>query len=79
MDHESLRLLIREKLGDGRLPQECAPKIWSSASKWETCGGCDETIEARQMSIDGIDLAGGRVGSIQLHVECFYLWNAERP
>jgi hypothetical protein len=78
MNHESLRLLIRQKLADGRLPCKCLPRIWGGASHGETCGACDEIIEGREMSIEGIELANGRT-DVQLHAQCFYLWNDERP
>jgi hypothetical protein len=77
MDHDSLRLLIREKLADGRLPRESITEIWGGPSTEETCGACDKRIERRQSLIEGIDPASGRT-NIQVHAQCFYLWDAER-
>lgn len=86
MDQESLRLLIRAKLGQGLLPYNSIPRVWGAPASGETCDACDLVIEAPSMVIEGITLSDGNNPShaydrrrpLQLHVMCFYLWDAER-
>jgi hypothetical protein len=77
METGSLRLLIRQKLADGRLPRENVPRMWSGASNGGTCDACDEIIEGRQWWAEGIPVNGGRK-DIRFHRECFNLWDDER-
>jgi hypothetical protein len=78
MDHQPLRLLIQQKLADGRLPRQRVPRFRSGASKGEACNACDEVIAGRQLWIEGIALAGGGRRDLRLHVQCLYLWDDER-
>ena len=39
MDQPFVRLLIREKLADGRLPLTALPRVWGSPGHGETCDG----------------------------------------
>jgi hypothetical protein len=86
MDHDSLRLLIRSKLEHGLLPYNSIPRIWGAPSDGETCDGCDLMIDPKDLVIEGISLsdvnkalsAYDRRRPLQLHVECFYLWDGER-
>ena len=75
MDLTILRLLIREKLADGRLPHDHIPRMWGGHGDGETCDGCGEIVAKAQMVMEGVDARGG---GVQFHVECFYLWDAER-
>jgi hypothetical protein len=76
MDLEALRLLIQEKLQDGRLPHERISRMQSCPADGEKCDACEKRIAMAQFVVTGITL-GGR-GSIQLHVQCFQLWDHER-
>jgi hypothetical protein len=87
MEHESLRLLIRNKLEHGLLPYNSIPRIWGAPGAGETCDGCDLVIEAKELVMEGISLSGegsmplhgfDRRRPLQLHVTCFYLWDVER-
>ena len=73
----SLRALIRQKLSDGRLPQNSMPRVWGGPSNGETCDGCDEVIGKAQFVIEGVstDLTKR---ALQFHVSCFHLWDSER-
>jgi hypothetical protein len=73
---EALRLLIREKLEDGRLPHERISRVQSRPADGEKCDVCERRIAMAQFVVMGTILAGR--GSIQLHVQCFQLWDAER-
>jgi hypothetical protein len=76
MKIEALRLLIREKLEDGRLPHERVSGVESCPADGEKCDACERRITMAQFVVTGAILAGR--GSIQLHVQCFQLWDDER-
>ena len=75
MDRPILRVLIKEKLADGRLPHDHIPRMWGGPGNGETCYGCDELVTRAQMLMEGIDTLGH---GVQFHVACFYLWDTER-
>ena len=75
MDQPFLRLLIQEKLADGRLPRTPIPRVWGGPGHGETCDGCGETVTVAQLVMEGPD-AKGR--GVQFHVGCFHVWNVER-
>ena len=75
MDDVALRLFIRSKLSDGRLPHNSIPRVWGGSGSNETCDGCDETISKAQMVIEGVGADGQ---GVQFHVRCFHLWDSER-
>jgi len=76
MDQEILRLLIRRKLAAGRLPYDNIPRIWGGPGTGEECDACEELIRTDQFLMEGISTADNQ--GLQLHVECFYLWDEER-
>jgi hypothetical protein len=53
MDQESLRVLIRRKLQNGRLPNDGIKKVWSSRSNGEACDGCDAILSKDEMLMEG--------------------------
>lgn len=73
--NHTLRLLIRAKLADGRLPHDHIPRVWGGPGNGETCDACEEHVAKAQMLIEGIGASGG---GVQFHVACFQLWDAER-
>jgi hypothetical protein len=75
MDQPILRLLIQDKLADGRLPHDPFPSIRSRQGNRETCDGCEGTVTRAQMLMEILDARGCRV---QVHLSCYYLWVAER-
>jgi hypothetical protein len=77
MDTEALRLLIRQKLEDGRLPYNHIPRVWGGPSALEMCDACETSIGEDQLVMEGISLGGGRK-PLQLHVICFGIWDTER-
>jgi hypothetical protein len=76
MKIEALRLLIREKLEDGCLPHERISRVHSCPADGEKCGACERRITTAQFVVTGTTLAGR--GPIQLHVQCFQVWDDER-
>ena len=79
METSALRLLIRQKLADGRLPRTGVPKVWGGRGNNEQCHACDELIPKTDFVMEGPVLRGGRSAcDVQLHVLCFYMWDDER-
>jgi hypothetical protein len=76
VEQETLRRLIRNKLADGRLPQNSIPRVWGGAGNGETCDACEEIIVKTQFVMEGVSTTGGK--GIQFHVGCFHMWDAER-
>jgi hypothetical protein len=75
MDQSILRLLIQEKLADGRLPHTPVPGVRSGSGNRETCDGCGETVTEGEMAMEGLDAKGC---GVQFHVACFHVWDVER-
>jgi hypothetical protein len=70
-----LRLLIQEKLADGRLPHDHFPRVRSGPGSGERCDGCGETVTAGQTVMGNLDAAAC---GLRLHVACFHVWDVER-
>ena len=70
-----IRVLVRAKLADGRLPHNSIPRVWGGPGNGEACDACEMTIPQTAFIIEGISATG--IG-IQFHVECFWLWDSER-
>ena len=77
MDKPTLRLLIRSKLADGRLPLNSIPRIWGGPGNGEVCDACETIVTKDELIMEGISLDQGRK-PIQFHTRCFYLWDVER-
>jgi len=77
MHQQGLQLIIRQKLHDGTLPTNSIPRVWGGPGKGETCDACESVITKNEWVIEGISLTGGRK-PLQLHAECFHLWERER-
>jgi hypothetical protein len=82
MEAEDLRLLIRSKLNDGRLPYNSMPRFWGGVGSGEQCDVCDTRITKEQLVMEGIaSTLSDRPKDqkpVQFHVKCFYVWDAER-
>jgi len=78
MDIEALRLVIRRKLSDGRLPYDSMPRFWGGAGDGEQCDVCDTLITKEQLVMEGIASMLSNKKPVQFHVPCFYAWDAER-
>jgi hypothetical protein len=76
MEEQALRLLIRQKLADGRLPHDSIPRVWGGPSDGETCNACGESVTKPALIMEGIALGG--TAPLRLHVQCFYMWDGER-
>ena len=76
MDKHEIRHLIQQKLADGRLPHNSIPRVWGVPSQGEKCHACDESIAIPALVMEGIAVNASE--PLQLHVQCFYLWDRER-
>ena len=75
MDQPLLRLLIQEKLADGRLPSTPIPRARGGPGIGQTCDGCGETVTTAQTVMGNPDAAEC---GLQFHVACFHVWDVER-
>jgi hypothetical protein len=75
MEQDTLRLLIRRKLAQGDLPHDSIPRFWGGPANGEQCDACEEAIRSSQFIMEGISTTNQ---GLQLHVECFYVWDMER-
>jgi hypothetical protein len=78
MESEALRLLIRQKLQDGRLPLNSMPRFWGGPSDGEVCDACDKPITKEQLVMEGIASTLRDTKPVQFHVRCFHIWDHER-
>ena len=78
MEAEDLRLLIRSKLNDGRLPYNSMPRFWGGRGNGEHCAACEALITKEQLVIEGVASMHTDRAPTQFHVKCFYVWDAER-
>ena len=76
-DPEALRLLVRQKLTDGRLPRTYIPRTWGGAGNGKPCGVCEQIIRKPQMMIEAATVDDGEP-DLSFHVPCFYFWETER-
>ena len=72
-----LQRLIRQKLASGMLPTISIPRVRGGPSNGESCGACERIITKDELVIEAISLANDR-NPLELHVECFHLWELER-
>jgi hypothetical protein len=77
MDQEVLRLLIRRKLHERRLPHDGIRTAWSTPSDGETCDACDTVLTKDQLLMEAVTLGLG-TRSIRMHVRCFQIWDFEK-
>jgi hypothetical protein len=75
MESEALRLLIRAKLADGRLPSDRLPRVWGGPGNGELCAACGERVTKDHSVLEGSALDGR---PFQLHARCFNIWDSER-
>ena len=73
-DDASLRVLIRRKMADGRLPRDAMSRVWGGNGNEAACTACEETISKHQVAMEG--MYWGKTTT--LHVRCFSLWDQER-
>jgi hypothetical protein len=78
VESEALRLVIRSKLNDGRLPYDSMPRFLGGPGDGEQCDVCETLITKEQLVMEGIASVLSNKKPVQFHVRCFYVWDAER-
>jgi hypothetical protein len=73
-----IRLLIREKLKDGRVPYDSMPRFWGGPGNDERCDACDALITKQELVLEGVSSKPTDKKPVQFHVVCFQLWDRER-
>jgi len=53
MDADEIRILIRKKLQDGRLPLQQHARFWGGPADGEVCDACDKPITEPQLICRG--------------------------
>ena len=71
MDADEIRILILQKLQDGRLPLNQHAQILGRSSDGEVCDACDKPITEPQLIMDGIVSTRGDEKLAQFYVRCF--------
>jgi hypothetical protein len=77
MDVQAIRLLIRQKLQDGRLPGGSTPRVFGRPGNWHKCDACEETM-ANALPMKEVYAVTNDKKSIRFHGDCYLLWNEER-
>jgi hypothetical protein len=77
MENAAIRVLIRDKLQDRRLPVNGIPRFWVGPSNGEECTACDRLITG-PLIVEGIAGTDGVRTPVQMHVDCFAIWDEER-
>ena len=71
----ALRVLVRRKLDDGRLPLDLTKTIAVGNGSGNTCPACDQTIAVEQVEYQAF---GPRYGpALRLHWGCHVVWQLE--
>jgi hypothetical protein len=78
MDENTVRLLIRKLLQNGRLPHVSASNVSGSPATGEICAACGTAISEKQLVMQATVANGKGANPIEFHVFCFELWNDER-
>jgi hypothetical protein len=76
MDPQALRVLIRQRLAAGHLPQERGARVWSGPGQGEICDACSLVVGHTELMMDVPADAVAR--GLHFHVACFHAWQAER-
>jgi hypothetical protein len=77
MDPHAIRLLIRTKLGDGRLPRDSAPKALGRPGNGEKCAACEEILRTAALMLEVYPLTKD-TKFVHFHGDCYAIWNDER-
>ena len=70
-----LRLCVRERLKDGRLPAMVPSQVYASAGSGHTCVACDQPIKTDQVEYEFNDYRDGK--RLCFHLACHAVWQME--
>ena len=74
MELEAIRVLIRSKMQDGRLPCDSVPQAFGHPGNLENCGACDRVLRTSKLMMEV------RTSTMVLffHGDCYLLWIDEQ-
>jgi hypothetical protein len=76
MNDDVTRLLIRQRLHDGRLPRARVIELGYGSGIGQECDGCGAPIEPDQRMT--VRMSADDWRTLRLHGQCFQIWDAER-
>jgi hypothetical protein len=76
MELEAIRVLIRAKMQDGRLPRDSTPRAFRRPGNWQKCAACEETLAKPLLMVEVYPPMNGKV--VRFHHDCYTLWKEER-
>lgn len=76
MNDDVIRLLIRQRIHDGRLPRHRVIELGDGSGIGHQCDGCGAAIEPDQRMT--VRLCADDWRTLRLHDDCFQIWDAER-
>src|SRR6266478_8815362 len=76
MDINGVRLVIRRRLLERRLPHERMTNVGFIRGGGQICEACGANVEPEQRAMIGVPSGGGRVR--HFHALCFRIWDNER-
>jgi len=76
MSDDVVRLLIRQRINDGRLPRHRVIEVGYGSGVGRECDACGGPIEPDQRITVRICTEDWR--TIRLHDDCFQIWDVER-
>ncbi len=71
----ALRLLVRERIADGRLPVMVPRHIAGGYGSGRTCVACDQPITSTQIEYEVDDYRDGK--RLDFHLGCHVVWQLE--
>ena len=74
MELEAIRVLIREKMQDGRLPRDDGPQAFGHPGNLENCGACGRVLRTSRPMME---VTKGTTVFL-FHGDCYLLWRDER-
>ena len=79
METQALRLLIHQKLSDGRLPRHGVPRVGGTRGDGQRCHACEALVAKSEFVMEALLLGHGRIrAAVSFHVHCFHIWDDER-
>ena len=71
----ALRLRVRERIADGRLPVMVPTRIDAGYGSGHLCVACDQPITSTQVEYELADCRDGR--PLRFHLGCHVVWQIE--
>jgi len=74
MELEAIRVLIRAKMQDGRLPRDRGPQAFGHPGNLENCGACGRVLRTSRLMMEVRKSTTG----FFFHGDCYLLWIEEQ-